>query len=172
MTGKIRESLKTAIEYFAGKPVTAVEVGVAAGANAKRIFLALNIQRMFLIDSWKLEYNVECYKWLIRTCQEFEGYMNKAIIWRHDAIAAASLFRDGAIDYLYLDDNHAPAHVLKELEAYYPKVSSGGIISGHDWADNNRASVAVKQFCKERNIKYHFAQNEGEEVADWWFYKP
>lgn len=172
MTGKIRESLKEAVKYFGGKAVVAAEVGVAAGANAKRIFSALNIRRMFLIDSWKLEYSAECYDWLLKTCKEFEGCMGAVVLVRHDAISAATLFNNNHIDYLYLDDNHAPAHVLKELEAYYPKVASGGIISGHDWADNNRASVAVKQFCKERNVKYYFAQNEGEEVADWWFFKP
>jgi len=172
MSTHIRESLKRAITYFGGEPVVAVEVGVAAGANAKRIFDHLNIKQLFLIDSWAPCYNEECYEWLVRTCKTFDGYMGRTVLIRHDAIDSAKLFQEATIDYLYLDDNHAPVHVLKELNAYFPKVVSGGIIAGHDWADNNRASVAVKQFCKERNIEYFFLKNEGEEVADWWFVKP
>lgn len=172
MNPKKRESLKQAVTYFDGRPIIAVEVGVAAGANAKRIFESLNVQKIFLIDSWKPEYNPECYDWLIRACKEFEGYTGKTVMIRHDAIASAELFQNRTIDYLYLDDNHAPSHVYREIVAYFPKVRPGGIIAGHDWADNDRASAAVKQFCKEQNLQYYFAQNDGEEVADWWFFKP
>jgi len=168
----MRESLKFAVEHFQDKPVVSVEVGVAAGANAMKIFKALNTAQMFLIDSWMLAYNPESHAWLLETCKAFERLTSKVFIVRHQAINAAKLFGKDQIGYLYLDDNHAPQHVYQELVAYYDKVKSGGIIAGHDWADNGRASKAVKQFCAEKEIEYFFAQNEGEKVADWWFIKP
>ncbi|KKU53496.1 MAG: hypothetical protein UX75_C0037G0022 [Candidatus Moranbacteria bacterium GW2011_GWE2_47_10] len=166
----MRESLKMAVEIFGNQPVNAVELGVAAGANAQMIFDSLNIERLSLIDSWNPDYNADCILWMRQTEFRFAGKENVVII-RHEAITAANLFKDGSLDYLYIDDNHAPKHVYKELCAWYDKMKDGGIVAGHDWADNGRASAAVIQFCNERGILYYHAANEGEEVADWWFFR-
>jgi predicted O-methyltransferase YrrM len=168
----MRESLKFAVEHFQDRPVVSVEVGVAAGANAMKIFKALNTAQMFLIDSWTLAYNHESHAWLLETCKAFERLTSKVFIVRHQAIGASQIFNKDQIDYLYLDDNHAPQHVYNELVAYYDKVKSGGIMAGHDWADNGRASKAVKEFCAKNDLEYSFAQNDGEKVADWWIVKP
>ena len=167
----MRESLKMAVKTFEDRPVVAVELGVAAGANAQKIFDNLNIKKLALIDNWNPAYNENCLDWLEETKRRFEGRENVEII-RHEAISAANLFENNSIDYLYIDDNHAPLHVYKELSAWYDKEKAGGIIAGHDWADNGRASAGVIQFCTERGIAYSYAQNHGEQVADWWFFKP
>jgi hypothetical protein len=166
----MRESLKMAVNQFEGRPVVAVELGVAAGANAQKIFDNLNIEKLSLIDNWNPAYNEHCLDWMQETKDRFAGKDNVEII-RHEAITASQLFDDYSIDYLYIDDNHAPKHVYKELTAWYDKMKMGGIVAGHDWADNGRASVAVIQFCNERGILYYHKQNEGEKVADWWFFK-
>jgi predicted O-methyltransferase YrrM len=166
----MRESLKKAVELFENKPVTAVELGVAAGENAERIYNALNIHQMVLIDSWRDDYNQECKEWLKQTLERFADKDNVHVMQK-EAIESAELFEDGVIDYLYIDDCHAPEHVYKELCAWYPQVSDGGMIAGHDWADNGRASAAVIRFCNERGILYFHAKNDGEKVADWWFIK-
>ena len=166
----MRESLKFAVEKFGRKPVVAVELGVAAGDNAARIFKALRCSNLFLVDSWQQRYNAEAKEWLRRTYEKFDGIKNVFIV-RQEAIAAAGLFTVNAIDYLYIDDDHSPEHVYKELVAWYKKVKVGGIIAGHDWADNERASKAVKAFCEKYKIEYFVKQNEGEKVADWWFVK-
>jgi len=166
----MRESLKKALEIFGNKPVVAVELGVAAGENAQKIYDNLNIKKLSLIDNWNPAYNEDCALWMHQTQYRFAGKDHVKVI-RHEAITASKLFEDYSIDYLYIDDNHAPKHVYKELTAWYDKVKMGGIIAGHDWADNGRASAAVIQFCNERGILYYHAQNEGEKVADWWFFK-
>lgn len=167
----MRESLKMAKITFEDRPVIAVEVGVAAGANAQKIFDNLNIKKLALIDNWNQAYNEKCLEWLKETKQRFANNQNVEII-RHEAITASELFASESIDYLYIDDNHAPIHVYKELCAWYGRVKSGGIIAGRDWADNGRASAAVMKFCEERRITYYHAPNKGEQVADWWFFKP
>lgn len=46
---------------------------------------------------------------------------------------AARLVPDGALDFCYVDSNHAKAYVLADLDAWVPKVRSGGIVAGHDY---------------------------------------
>ncbi len=48
----------------------------------------------------------------------------------HDAY---KLFEDESIDFLFIDAHHTYEDVKKELELWYPKVKTGGIISGHDY---------------------------------------
>jgi len=56
----MRESLKMAKITFEDRPVVAVELGVAAGANAQKIFDNLNIKKLALIDNWNPAYNENC----------------------------------------------------------------------------------------------------------------
>jgi predicted O-methyltransferase YrrM len=56
-------------------------------------------------------------------------------------------FKDNSIDFLFLDGSHEFEDVKKDLKLWYPKVKTGGIISGHDytWVDG-RVAMAVNQF--------------------------
>jgi predicted O-methyltransferase YrrM len=56
-------------------------------------------------------------------------------------------FEDESIDFLFIDGSHEYKDVLKDLQLWYPKVKTGGIISGHDytWIDG-RVKRAVDQF--------------------------
>ena len=42
-------------------------------------------------------------------------------------------FEDNSIAFLYIDTTHEYEHVIKEIDAWYPKVKLGGIIAGHDY---------------------------------------
>lgn len=46
---------------------------------------------------------------------------------------AAALVPDGSLCFAYLDGNHSKSYVLADLEAWVPKVRSGGIVAGHDF---------------------------------------
>lgn len=53
--------------------------------------------------------------------------------------AAASNFRNGSLDFVYLDGNHSLPYVIADLHAWTPKVRRGGIISGHDMIRRNNS---------------------------------
>ena len=55
-------------------------------------------------------------------------------IMRMDSLEAAGFFHGKRIHFLFLDDDHAYGHVLSELRAWEPLVTAGGIIAGHDYA--------------------------------------
>jgi predicted O-methyltransferase YrrM len=46
---------------------------------------------------------------------------------------AAKTVPDGSLDFIFIDGNHAKSYVLADLEAWVPKVRSGGICAGHDY---------------------------------------
>lgn len=166
----MRESLKFAKQKFNKRQINAVELGVAAGENAQKIFDNLRCLNLFLIDSWSDAYNANAFDWLCATRKRFENHNNVWLIMQ-DALTAVNLFSNKSLDYIYLDDNHSPAHVYQELCLWFPKVAINGILAGHDWAGNGRVDTAVTKFCSEHDITCEHKRNEGEYVDDWWFVK-
>jgi predicted O-methyltransferase YrrM len=52
---------------------------------------------------------------------------------KSDSCAAASLFENESLDFVFIDGNHWYDYVNKDIEAWLPKIKKGGIISGHDY---------------------------------------
>lgn len=50
----------------------------------------------------------------------------------YDSIAAAELFSDSSINFLFIDDLHEPDHVERELRAWLPKLKAPTWIAGDD----------------------------------------
>ncbi len=63
-------------------------------------------------------------------------------LMRLSSAKAADLIQDGSLDFVYIDANHAEDHVRQDLEAWAPKVRSGGVVSGHDYCPNPKATKA------------------------------
>lgn len=89
---------------------------------------------------------------------------------------AAEYYADGGLDWVYIDAGHSYAEVKADFDAWYSKVRSGGIISGHDYGDNG---FGVKKFIDEYiklnpEIKMNFTTGDfwqGMEYQSWWFVK-
>lgn len=60
---------------------------------------------------------------------------------------AASNYADRSISFLMIDASHAYEDVVEDIEAWYPKIKLGGIISGDDY-DFEEVSKAVHDCCK------------------------
>ena len=63
----------------------------------------------------------------------------------------ADFFNDGAVSFIYIDDNHEVEHVYKEMNLWYPKLRKEGVMAGHDY---NAVKDAVIRFCDERGLSY------------------
>lgn len=59
-------------------------------------------------------------------------------------------------DFVYIDTLHTYNHTLKELEAAYSAVKSGGYITGHDYNDSQYSGLvrAVKEFCDKYQLRF------------------
>lgn len=76
---------------------------------------------------------------------------------REASVKAAKHIPDGSLDFVYIDANHGEAFVRADLEAWVPKVRSGGIVSGHDYIyraekPHIQVKAAVDTFIAERHI--------------------
>ena len=59
-------------------------------------------------------------------------YGPKAVIRKKTSREGANDFREGSVDFVYLDGNHERPYIDEDISLWYPKVKSGGILAGHD----------------------------------------
>jgi predicted O-methyltransferase YrrM len=59
-------------------------------------------------------------------------------IHRDASAACSSRFPDNYFDWIYIDGNHLYEFVKQDLESYFPKIKSGGIVAGDDYGRSNR----------------------------------
>ena len=60
-----------------------------------------------------------------------------------DSADAASMFQDDFVDFCFIDADHTPKGVRRDIVAWWPKIKSGGLLGGHDYP-SSRASKANK----------------------------
>ena len=77
------------------------------------------------------------------------------------SLEAAQQFEDRSISFLMIDASHKYSDVVDDIEAWYPKIKLGGIISGDDY-DWDSVKSAVIHSCK------HF---ETYNKSTWFFRK-
>lgn len=65
---------------------------------------------------------------------------------RSDALTVIRGLADASLDFAYLDDDHTPAHVQEEITALLPKMTPGGLITGHDCFGSCDLQVVFKTF--------------------------
>lgn len=94
------------------------------------------------------------------------------------SLEAAKIVPDGALDFVFIDANHTYEDVKKDIEAWYPKVRKGGILSGHDYYESKSGKLgvikAVDEFVNERNItlqttEWDYDAHKDDQQPDWYF---
>lgn len=58
-----------------------------------------------------------------------------------DSVAAARLFADASLDWVHLDARHDYASLKADIEAWLPKIKSGGWLSGDDYNEDKWPEV-------------------------------
>lgn len=141
-----------------------VEIGAASGAFTKQILATCQKVKVVAIDLWAHQDNgyedpcnlsQETQEERYRQIQEdFKNEPRVTLVREWSHIAAThyvdAIHSTGAIDLIYLDANHSYEAVKQDLEAWLPKLKSGGIFAGHDYADEVKR--AVDDFCVEHDI--------------------
>jgi hypothetical protein len=70
-----------------------------------------------------------------------------------DSAAAADLYEDESLDFVFIDASHDYESFKKDLFAWFPKVKIGGMISGHDFADAYQGIVkAVRDHLANEKV--------------------
>jgi predicted O-methyltransferase YrrM len=101
------------------------------------------------------------------------------------SINGARYIDDKTIDFVYIDASHSYRDVVDDIDTWYKKVRSGGIISGHDYLrrkspSNTHIIQAVNGFVDSYCIKPYFITDRPDELKgkdrdmarSWFFVKP
>jgi predicted O-methyltransferase YrrM len=127
-----------------------VEVGSWKGKSAS--FMAVEIHnskkqiKFDCVDTWNGSVEHASYGEVLNSLyEEFTTNIQpiKHIInpIRKTSEEAAKDYKDGSLDFVFIDASHEYEDVKKDIKAWLPKVKSGGFLAGHDtdWASVLRA---------------------------------
>lgn len=138
------------------------EIGVQRGMFSREL-LASGPRRLYMVDAWRqfpIEgyrdvANVPAYRQLECFAEAFNVVYaagDRAVMLRDLSVNAAGIFADGFFDFVFIDANHTYEGVKADLNAWYPKVKTGGVFSGHDYMNsefNGDAEFGVKRAVDE-----------------------
>lgn len=65
---------------------------------------------------------------------------------------AAENFKDGSIDFVYIDASHDYESVKKDLNVWFPKLKYDGVMGGHDYGWES-VKQAVDEFANKNNLQ-------------------
>jgi predicted O-methyltransferase YrrM len=118
-----------------------VEVGSFRGHYANYILKNWN-GMLYMVDVWReLDWdaytdtsnrNFEDLVWY-DAMKSIKGFEERALMLRMYSNQASKLFADDSLDFVYIDANHKYEYVKEDIELWWPKIKSGGMISGHDY---------------------------------------
>ena len=83
-----------------------------------------------------------------------------------DSVSAAKLYQDKSVDFVFIDGDHRYEMVVRDIEAWFPKLKIGGIIAGHDYAWCTDVRRAVHDYFGQGVSKYEDQYGEGYESFD------
>ena len=176
--------LTSVVKEQLGDVQTAIEVGVWRGDFTRTMHDMLNPKRTIGVDPYALyegytdkpdvnefanQENLD--KLYDRVLRKFQD-SNWELI-REQSVNAANMFANESIDFVYLDGDHKYEPVLADIEAWWPKIRPGGILSGHDYTEGSHIEKfgviqAVTEFREKHNLPLN---TTSEQFASWWVVK-
>lgn len=161
------------------------EIGVFNGHFAQILCAEIPNLRLFAVDCWETypEYKDHTRestmsKAYAEACDKLSKY-NCTFIKRMSADAVAE-FRDGSLDFVFIDGNHSYEYVKQDIEEWTKKVRKGGIVAGHDYCVLPHFGMdvvrAVNEYVDTHGYELHItrwdvqASVEDDRQPCWYFY--
>ena len=141
---------------------TIVEIGSWFGKSTKYLSDKINDSNKDLnlisIDTFKGTQNEDLHKEIVgdeSIYQDFYYNVNNPniTIIKESSHEASKLFTNGSIDYLMIDGDHSYEGTKQDIQDYFYKVKSGGIISGDDYKAFQGVRMAVDEFFVGADMK-------------------
>jgi hypothetical protein len=114
-----------------------------------------------------------CQREAVETLRRFGPRSN---VVRAPSLEAALRFRDGSLDFCYIDALHFEWAIRQDIEAWAPKVRRGGLLSGHDYLDGPwQASVfgvktVVDEYARRHGLRVRASREKG--TPSWLLFLP
>lgn len=148
---------------------TVVEIGVWRGGFSEQIIKICRPKEFYGVDPYELfpgmvsapgpEYNTQSD--LDALCTSVATKLKKLghTLIRQRSLDAAKNFADLSIDMVYIDGDHTYEGCMADIQAWWPKVKSGGILMGDDYFEHKTGKgfdfgviPAVDTFVAENNL--------------------
>lgn len=119
------------------------EVGVLRGEFARNMLQKWKGSKLFMIDSWNQNSNIDINNGdhivqlnnLVETFKNVYEFKGRTCIIRDSSMEAVKMFKDGELDFVYIDAGHDYKSVREDIDAWWPKIKPGGMILGDDYMD-------------------------------------
>ena len=157
----------------------AVEVGTHRGEYANMFLSRWKGKSFYAVDIWDKffgdplgdsEYRNDDYQETINVLDKYKTTTNINILKMTSVDGSKIVPND--IDFVYIDANHLYSYVKQDIETWYPKIKSGGIIGGHDYVKKNiygslGIKIAVDEFAIKNNKDVYYIPNN----SSWYIIK-
>ncbi len=160
----------------------AAEVGVAEGRYSLEM-LQWGVPMLYLIDLWEHVPDGDPHGDLTipqgnhdsryRDCMEkIEPYKGRTTVLRGWSAEMADHIPDESLTYLHIDATHTAAGVQADLSSYWPKLMTGGIVSGHDYLSPvYTVREGVDTWAASRDLEVHALDIDRPLDACFWIEK-
>lgn len=152
------------------KPIIGVEIGVLGASGSVAMLNRMPNLKLYCIDPWRhfeghsyeaerdQTFHDENYEGTKKRLEEFK---ERVIILRMTSDEAIKEIEE-PVQFAHIDGDHRYVQVAKDIENYLPLIEKGGIISGHDWQNDDIKRAVLERFEKNKI-------NLGEDFL-WWVY--
>jgi hypothetical protein len=136
-----------------------VEVGVCLGHYSKTLLESGKFTRLWSIDTWDEDFpglpaGMSGSDTMAAVATRLWRFGLASVILRSQSVLAAATFPDAYFDLVYLDADHVYSAISADMEAWWPKVKSGGVFAGHDYNAEVGEDVicAVDEHCAKYGL--------------------
>jgi hypothetical protein len=140
-----------------------VEIGVFKGRLSSRLLACDPCLFLYMVDPWA---EVTSGSWsetddalarftqdqhdnaMKQTIEAVERFKDRHEILRMTSLEAAGRFAAESVDWVFIDGDHSYQGCSADIDAWWPKIRKGGILSGHDYR-TDKAGFGVIQAVDE-----------------------
>jgi len=139
-----------------------VEVGVWKGELSRNLLQIFPNLGLDMIDLWEAtEANISMHdkdhtKDAMEDAKEaaqrnVSSFPGRFLLIQGCSVQSAGIYRNLALDFVFIDADHFYENVKADVEAWWPKVREGGVMAGHDYdgMGDRRKGWGVKRAVDE-----------------------
>lgn len=162
------------------------ELGVWLGRMSKALFMGHRGLKLHMVDSWAAggaDYigntadaiaaadNQEMEQAYRRAMSVTAFAEDRRIVQRERTDVAAGKFADQSLDFAFIDADHSYEGCRSDIGYYWPKVKTGGWLSGHDYEHPEHPQFGVRRAVDQFAQAHGYAIELGRNFT-WFIRKP
>lgn len=158
-----------------------VEIGTHRGEYANTLLSTWKGQKLICVDPWKSYDPVQEDKLPDKGITRMEDYLRteSVVLLRHGSRAdirvgwsetVCNTVKPNSLDFVYIDGDHRYECVMADLNRWYPRIKSGGLLCGHDIVNSEWGGVqeAVLEFCEDEGLDLYLITED--QFLPWSYY--